>query len=96
MKIKHLGIQSRIYAWVEDSLFDRTRLVRVVNTLSKPFNIENGVPQGSVISPNLVLIVVNGMADLLFTTGLSQFADDASLHKASTYLKFAFQRVHRK
>lgn len=32
--------------------------------------------------------MIKDMADLSFTTGLSQFADDAYLHKASINLKY--------
>lgn len=93
LKLKKLGIQGRMYAWIKDFLFDRSIFVRIANTLSKSYFLENGIPQGSVISPTLFLIMVNDLAELPLSSRLSQFADDASIHKSSPNLVFAKKRI---
>ena len=45
--------------WIQDFLRNRKFQVRINETFSKTYNIENGTPQGSSISPLLFLIMIN-------------------------------------
>nr|XP_034172329.1 uncharacterized protein LOC117600695 [Osmia lignaria] len=53
------GLNGNILAFIKNFLTNRTIQVRTNGTLSKPTIIHNGVPQGSVISVTLFLIVIN-------------------------------------
>lgn len=65
-------------------LFDRSIYVRVANILLSPYPLKKGIPQGSVVSPTLFLIMFNDHGCLPLLTRLSQFAEYVFLHQSST------------
>lgn len=89
MKLKQFSIHGRIFAWIRDFLFNMTIHVRVANTLSPPFCLDNSIQQGSVIGPALVSIKADDLACLPFSVRLSRFADQTSLHKFDSKLLYA-------
>jgi len=58
-KLKKLGLTGEIYQYIDNFLTGRTIQVQVGNKFSKVLYINNGTPQGSVISPLLFLIMIN-------------------------------------
>ena len=52
-KLRKIGIQDEMYERISQYLQDRTIQVRVGNELSERVRLENGTPQGSVLSPIL-------------------------------------------
>lgn len=79
-KLNRLGITGRINNWINDFLTNRKIRVKLNNTLSTETTLENGTPQGSVISPILFLIMVNDYPippDNSICTSL--FADDSAI-----------------
>ena len=56
--------------------------VRVGETLSKLYELVNGSPQGSNISPLLILIMINDMPKGLVDVESSLYADDRSFFKS--------------
>ena len=71
-----------MYNWIKDFLHGRSIQVRINTAFSQQVNIENGTPQGSVISPILCSIMID---DVFPNTdrdiGRSLFADDGALWK---------------
>ena len=60
MKYLHkLGLKGRLPLFIQNFLSDRTFNVRIGNTLSDIFKREQGVPQGSILSPTLFGIKIN-------------------------------------
>ncbi len=56
--------------------------MRIGNSYSEQFVIENGTPQGSIVSPLLFSIMINDVfEDLDNGLGLSLFADDGAIWK---------------
>ncbi len=51
IKLNKIGIGGRMYNWILDVLFERSFQVRVGEEMSASYDILNGTPQGSVISP---------------------------------------------
>ena len=81
-KLPLFGLHYTIIKWISSLLSDRSIAIRVDVYLSKPHSINSGVPQGSVISPVLFILVIN---DLLSSTSykIFSFSDD-------TYLSSSF------
>ena len=67
IKLYDLGVRGRMFNWISDFLRARTIQVRVGGVCSKTVGIENGTPQGSIISPVIFNIMIN---DILSGMGL--------------------------
>ncbi|KAK3103174.1 hypothetical protein FSP39_017008 [Pinctada imbricata] len=86
-KTKNYGITGKFLNFIKNFLTDRKIQVKVNENLSDTYDLENGTPQGSVISPTLFNIMVNDLAEVINsgeddaadTPTLSQFADDNKL-----------------
>ena len=50
MKLCKTGVGGRVFNWIKDFLCGRKIQVRVGSDLSNQYAVENGTPQGSVIS----------------------------------------------
>jgi len=70
----------RLYNWVLDFLSNRTFRVKVGDAVSDDFRIENGIPQGSAISPILFNIMINDIfVNVDGNIGSSLYADDGAI-----------------
>ena len=78
-KLKHLGIEDNLIAWIEAFLVGRTMRVAIRDAYSNPRSVKSGVPQGSVLGPILFLLFVNHIAANL-TCQFKIFADDLKLY----------------
>ena len=65
MQLSKFGIDGRMLKWIHNFLVDRKIQVRVGNETSDQHTLENGCPQGSVISPILFNIIINSLSDHL-------------------------------
>ncbi|VDI72395.1 Hypothetical predicted protein [Mytilus galloprovincialis] len=88
-----LGIRGNMLGWVKDFLSDRTIQVKVNNTYSEIFIIQNGTPQGSCISPTLFNIMVNDISNNLKYCAMSQFADDSAIWLSGKSNKYLQKRI---
>lgn len=80
VKLSRYGVSGRMFGWIRNFLEERTIQVRVGQVLSDVVSIDNGTPQGSVISPVLFNVMINDMfLDLNQGTGKSLYADDGAL-----------------
>ena len=74
------GVPLQLLRWLNGFLQNRQAKVRFCNVLSKSRKMEQGLPQGSVLSPILFLFYINELAELLPETVISSmFADDVSI-----------------
>ena len=81
-KVKKLGINGNLFQFINEFINNRTFEVKVGAETSEKRTLENGTPQGSVLSPILFLIMINDIE--IGNTGaqLSLFADDSSTFKS--------------
>ena len=69
--------------WLKSFLSNRFFEVEVDGKSSSFFNTNAGVPQGSVISPRLIIIYINDLFNLP-SIPTHCYADDSTLHKAQS------------
>jgi ribonuclease HI len=86
-KVKQMGIVGNMFAFIENFVKDRTFQVQVGGELSDIETLKNGVPQGSIISPTLFLIMINDMTVNVPGVELSLFADDSATYKSGKNIK---------
>ena len=77
IKMHQMGIEGHLFNWVMDFLRERVVQVKIGSEASERFIVENGTPQGSVISLTLFTIMINDIFDNIPTgMGRTLFADD--------------------
>ena len=93
-ELHRMGLRGKLPMLIMDFLQDRKFQVRIGKHLSREFNQEMGVPQGSVLSCTLFLIAINTVMRIL--TGnveVSIYVDDMKVSIASPRLAFATRRM---
>ena len=80
-KLKRIGINGNLFAFIKNFLEDRTFQVHVAGSCSATHQLHNGTPQGSIISPILFLIMINDM-EVTPGVNLSLYADDSAVYKS--------------
>uniref|UniRef100_A0A8C2FGS7 Reverse transcriptase domain-containing protein n=1 Tax=Cyprinus carpio TaxID=7962 RepID=A0A8C2FGS7_CYPCA len=82
IKLDRIGVGGRMYNWILDFLFERTFQVRIGEETSASYDILNGTPQGSVISPILFNLMINDIFEKVKPSiGKALYADDGAIWK---------------
>ena len=100
MKDLHdIGLRGRLPNFISHFLSDRSFNVRIGSTLSDTFEQEQGVPQGSILSPTLFNIKINNIVKCVNDTDSSLYVDDFGIFyksKNMENIEFRLQRCLNK
>ena len=84
------NLKGHLPIFIKNFMSDRTFQVRIDNIYSKTFKLENGVPQGSVLSGTLFTLAINNIVKQL-PSGVKNnlYMDDFTIYYAATKLRHA-------
>jgi len=88
------GVQGDALSLLRSYLTDRDQCVSINKTMSEPWPLRFGVPQGSVLGPILFVIYTSGLASLLELYGVSYhfYADDSQIYVQVTNVAHVKER----
>ena len=90
-KMKCLGVEGKLYNWIESFLLNRTQTVVVEGYSSTSIPVKSGVPQGSVLGPLIFIILMTDIDEELMYSLLKSFADDTRVMKGVSNVREASQ-----
>jgi hypothetical protein len=79
-KLSNFGLSSNYVDWFHSYLSNRQSFVRVSGTLSFPYPVKCGVPQGSTLGPLLFNIYID-ICDAIYNSQCLLFADDLKSYR---------------
>jgi retron-type reverse transcriptase len=74
-KLQHYGIIGKSVRWIQNWLANRKQSVVIDGSTSDAVSVDSGVPQGSVLGPELFLYYINDLQSRQTST-VRLFADD--------------------
>ena len=78
-KLRKMGVAGIELKWFESYLENRKQFIFVNSVSSEEKNIDNGVPQGSILGPILFLCYINDMPSASKILDIFLFCDDTTL-----------------
>ena len=93
-KLKTIDIQGNMVNFIQNFLTDRKLRVQIGTKHSDTYNLQNGTPQGSVISPTLFNIMIDDIFhNKQKQVSTAKYADDATIWTSSRNIKTATKRI---
>ena len=91
-----MQVCGKMYQWISHYLENRTARTKVQGQTSKQMILEQGVPQGGVLSPTLFLVYINDISkNFPAKVHTSSFADDLAIWTSEEYISIANNRMQK-
>ena len=81
-KLRNVGVSDSARAWFGSYLSHRSQVVRIEDSLSRPFPLTVGVPQGSILGPVLFTLYVNDLLSVPKHGQALGYVDDTKIFLA--------------
>ena len=92
-KIALYGFQPQTIKWFVSFLTDKSQKVKIGSSLSRPINLQSGVPQGGVISPLIFVLYVSDLDLWLKWSSAKTYADDTTTGTSHKLLSTMLKRL---
>ena len=94
LKLLNKKVEGKMYHWIQNFLQYRTARVKLDGTTSRRISLQQGVPQGGVISPTLFLVFIDDIAEKINRhVSKALHADDFAAWSAAEHLASAGHRM---
>ena len=93
--LKSIGLDGHLPAFTQNFLKNRRIRVRLGDVLSDEFLLENGTPQGSILSPILFMLIINSMFNNTPDIAKSLFFDDGLAWAVGDNLESTMDKIQK-
>ena len=96
LKMRECNVGGRMYKWTKSFLHNRRAKVQLDGCKSRKVLLQQGVPQGGVLSPTLFLIFINDLiSEIPHGVRTAMYADDLVMWCTDEYATTATKRMQR-
>ena len=78
-KMRSCGLSELVLRWFR-AYFDRTQVVKLNNTMSKPLSVTTGIGQGTILGPLIFIFYINDVISNVGDLRVNMFADDCLIY----------------
>lgn len=93
-KMEKYGVHGVELAWFSSYLMGRKQVTKYGKETSSVLDNELGVPQGSILGPDLFLLYINDMASVLVNCKIKLFADDTLIWMSDVDISVASNKLN--